>query len=245
MCSEPEDLRRRAFWDGAAGTSRQRLLNTLHSERLVLAHFAWVAHSLSWPDFIPSSTMIPQKRFQALIEQALEYQRHRCLYHNVPSDDTSISLFSDHHCSSSDFPTVTTTVLEVHEDEVWNIEWSHDGKFLASASKDKSAIIWRAGVRFVATANHCFDFDHVHSQDSASSTDWKAHAILKNHPYPVGSLAWSIDDSVLLTSAEQVIMMWDAKVSAALDLDCLLLTPPYLIRPVNVYRRWRVGISSR
>ena len=31
MCSTPEDLRRRAGWDGARGTSRMRLLNNLQS----------------------------------------------------------------------------------------------------------------------------------------------------------------------------------------------------------------------
>lgn len=38
---------------------------------------------------------------------------------------------------------MTTTILDGHTDEVWNIEWSHDGTYLASASKDKSVIIWR------------------------------------------------------------------------------------------------------
>jgi WD40 repeat protein len=29
-----------------------------------------------------------------------------------------------------------------HEDEVWAIQYSHNGIYLASASKDKRAIIW-------------------------------------------------------------------------------------------------------
>ena len=45
-----------------------------------------------------------------------------------------------------DFPRITTTILDAHEDEVWNIKWSHDGAYLASAGKDKSVIIWRRGV---------------------------------------------------------------------------------------------------
>jgi WD40 repeat protein len=49
----------------------------------------------------------------------------------------------------SDFPRVTTIILQVHTDEVWNIAWSHDGLYLASASGDKSAIIWRTGVRII------------------------------------------------------------------------------------------------
>ena len=49
-------------------------------------------------------------------------------------------------CIMPDFPWITTTILEAHKDEVWNIKWSHDGAYLASASKDTSAIIWRRGV---------------------------------------------------------------------------------------------------
>ena len=44
------------------------------------------------------------------------------------------------------FPRITTTILQVHIDEVWDLEWSHNGKFLASASKDKSVIIWSVAV---------------------------------------------------------------------------------------------------
>ena len=37
MCTEPEDLRRRAGWDGASGTSRHQLLDALHGKILVLS----------------------------------------------------------------------------------------------------------------------------------------------------------------------------------------------------------------
>ncbi|KJA27057.1 hypothetical protein HYPSUDRAFT_131958 [Hypholoma sublateritium FD-334 SS-4] len=175
MCSEPEDLRKRARWDGALGTSRRKLLEDLH-------------------EFIPSAVMIPQRRFSALLNQARAYQRQRCIYHNAPL--STFSLYADHHCSMADFPTITTTILEVHNDEVWNIAWSHDGAFLASASKDKSAIIWRRGSTIDATA---------------PPRDWEALLILREHPYPVGCLAWSLDDTVLLTSAEHIVKMWNAK----------------------------------
>jgi len=90
--------------------------------------------------------MIPQRRFSALLGQARAYQRQKCVYHNSPLDSSNFSLYSDHRCDKSEFPRITTTILEVHTDEVWNIEWSHDGAYLASASKDKTAIIWRRGV---------------------------------------------------------------------------------------------------
>ena len=97
-------------------------------------------------EYIPSAIMIPQRRFSTLLHQARLYQRQHCIYHNLPMNSSSFSLYSDHRCNKSDFPRITTTILEVHKDEVWNIKWSHDGAYLASASKDKSAIIWRRGV---------------------------------------------------------------------------------------------------
>ncbi|KAG2020064.1 WD repeat-containing protein [Coprinopsis cinerea AmutBmut pab1-1] len=176
MCSEPEDLRRRAQWDGASGDSRRQLLISLHNH-------------------IPSSVMIPERRFSTLLQQALTYQRHHCLYHNTASDAASFSLYSDHQCSKGGFPNVTTTILNVHTDEVWNMEWSHDGRYLASAGKDKMAIIWKMGS----------------TVESGSPQDWTAHVTIPEHPDPIGALAWSVDDTVLVTSAEHLIKMWKAK----------------------------------
>lgn len=90
--------------------------------------------------------MIPQRRMPILLQQARMYQRQQCLYHNIPLADEDFSLYSDHQCDKSGFPRTTTTILKGHKDEVWNIEWSHDGAYLASASKDKAAIIWKIGV---------------------------------------------------------------------------------------------------
>lgn len=90
--------------------------------------------------YIPSSIMVPPRRFSTLLHQARSYQRHHCLYHNSPT--SAFSLYSDHQCDKSAFPRVTTIILDGHKDEVWNVEWSHSGRYLATASKDKSAIIW-------------------------------------------------------------------------------------------------------
>ncbi|OAX42006.1 WD40 repeat-like protein [Rhizopogon vinicolor AM-OR11-026] len=178
MCSDPEDLRRRSCWDGASGTSRRQLLADLQH-------------------YIPASIMIPQRRFSTLLAQSRLYQRNRCLYHNSPANPISFSLFSDHMCEKDAFPRITTTILEVHTDEVWNVAWSHDGTHLASASKDKTAIIWRIG-----------------PDAEPSSRDCIAEFILRDHPYCVGCLAWSLDDSILSTSADHLILLWNTKTGA-------------------------------
>lgn len=180
MCSEPEDLRQRAGWDGASGASRMHLLDNLHR-------------------YIPSSVMIPQRRLATLLQQSRIYQRQRCVYHNLPTNAADFSLYSDHQCDKSGFPRVTTTILEVHSDEVWHIEWSHDGMYLASASKDRTAIIWKIG-----------------PETEPSIRQWDTHQVLREHPYPVGCLAWSIDDTILLTSAENIIKVWNAKTGVCL-----------------------------
>ena len=73
------------------------------------------------------------------------------------------------HCSAQ--------VLEAHSDEVWHVQFSHAGDCLASASKDCSAAIWRLHAGGAATL--------VHS--------------LRAHERPLTYLAWSPDDSRLLT----------------------------------------------
>lgn len=40
------------------------------------------------------------------------------------------------------YPSHIWQVLDAHDDEVWFVQFSHDGKYLATASKDQTAIIW-------------------------------------------------------------------------------------------------------
>ena len=51
--------------------------------------------------------------------------------------------------SRGDVAILTTVILKEHDDEVWNVKWSHNGQYLASASRDKSAFIW-----FIGVGNH-------------------------------------------------------------------------------------------
>ncbi|KAH9050611.1 WD40 repeat-like protein [Lactarius hengduanensis] len=172
MCSDAADLRQKAGWDGAHGSSRRRLLVNLQS-------------------YIPSSLMIPPRRFVTLLDQARLRQISQCVYHNAPLTSRHFSLYADHACDTDLFPRITTAILQVHGDEVWSLEWSHNGKFLASASKDKSVIIWSVGPN--------------------RNPDISTHLHLHDHPFPVGCLAWSLDDTILLSSSEQYIKMWNTE----------------------------------
>eukprot|EP00249_Psilotum_nudum_P020319 c27652_g2_i2 orf=717-2492(-) len=138
-------------------------------------------------DLLPPSIMIPKKRLERLVEQALNVQREACLFHN--SLDQALSLYTDHRCSRDQIPTQTVQVLYPHENEVWFLQFSHDGRHLASASKDCTAIIWEV-----------IDDDHVQLKYT-----------LRGHQKPVSFVAWSPDDSLLLTCGnEEVVKLWDA-----------------------------------
>ncbi|KAF5327280.1 hypothetical protein D9619_004035 [Psilocybe cf. subviscida] len=99
--------------------------------------------------------------------------------------------------------TTTVATLEAHTNEVWDIQWSHDGAFLASASSDKSAIIWRKAERSSHTA-------------ATSMQDWSVHLVLNDDIFAVGRLAWSPDDKVLLTSSEHLSKMWDTETGSCI-----------------------------
>ena len=114
MCQSAEDLRLQAGWDGATGTSRAVLLSELSK-------------------FISPSVMIPEHRLASLFSAVQHEQIARCRYHNTT---TPPSLYTDHECSADDFPLNAMTELRRHSDEVWYLEFSHDGTMLATAGKD-------------------------------------------------------------------------------------------------------------
>ena len=56
----------------------------------------------------PAALMIPEKRLEQLVEQALDVQRDACAYHNTL--DSELSLYTDHHCGTNRIPSQTLQV---------------------------------------------------------------------------------------------------------------------------------------
>uniref|UniRef100_A0A673C9E7 WD repeat-containing protein 26 n=1 Tax=Sphaeramia orbicularis TaxID=375764 RepID=A0A673C9E7_9TELE len=160
MCSHAEDLRAKAEWEGKGTASRCRLLDKLQT-------------------YLPPSVMLPPRRLQTLLRQAVELQRDRCLYHNTKLDSNldSVSLLLDHVCSRSQFPCYTQQILTEHCNEVWFCKFSNDGTKLATGSKDTTVIIW---------------------QVDPESHQLKLLRTLEGHAYGVSYLAWSPDDTYLI-----------------------------------------------
>ncbi|KAG6624068.1 WD repeat-containing protein 26 homolog [Carya illinoinensis] len=144
---------------------------------------------------LPAAVMTPEKRLEHLVEQALDVQRDACIFHNTL--DSDLSLYSDHHCGKNQIPSQTLQILQEHTDEVWFLEFSHDGKYLASSSKDQSAIIWEV------------------KEDGRVSLKHK----LTGHQKPVLMVSWGPNDRQLLTCGlEEVIKRWDV-----ISGECLLV----------------------
>lgn len=59
---------------------------------------------------LPASVLIPDKRLEHLVEQALDVQRDACTFHNT--FDSELSLYSDHQCGKNHIPSQTLKVRE-------------------------------------------------------------------------------------------------------------------------------------
>ena len=87
-----------------------------------------------------------------------------------------------------------TQVLDDHRDEVWHLQFSHDGTKLASASKDGTAIIWEiSGLR---------DLRPLH--------------VLDCHTLPLAFVSWSPDDTYLITCGSDKVKLWDTSAGTLL-----------------------------
>lgn len=164
MCMSPDEVRKQANWDGASGNSRKMLLSEISKS-------------------ITPSTMIPEHRLATLLHQVKDAQISKCLYHNTAN---APSLYSDHLCHKNQFPLSTVKILTDHSDEVWFVAYSHDGSRLASASKDKTVIIWDVET-------------------------WEPIHHLKEHGSAVTYVQWSPDDSKILSATnEKKVTIWNS-----------------------------------
>jgi WD repeat-containing protein 26 len=91
-------------------------------------------------------------------------------------------------CDRNDFPLHASLELTQHTDEVWYVQFSHDGSKLATASSDHSVIIYDTST-----------FTVIHK--------------LSEHEEPVAYAAWSPDDSKIVTcSQDRKARVWSVEV---------------------------------
>ncbi|KAJ1330332.1 hypothetical protein BSLG_009468 [Batrachochytrium salamandrivorans] len=194
LCLQQESVKQQKYLEFLEIRDAKRALSVLRNELSPLAVSRDQIHKLSseelyqksnWNEHISPSMMIPTKRLNILMDQAIQLQVSQCLYHNPLHEH--ISLYANHMCDRNAFPITTTHILEEHTDEVWFLAYSPDGTMLASASKDARAIIW----------------------DANSLT---ARFILEEHSEAVSFLSWRPDSTMLLTASnDHKLKLWGSK----------------------------------
>ncbi|KAI9625489.1 hypothetical protein H4Q26_016287 [Puccinia striiformis f. sp. tritici PST-130] len=187
---DDEDLdhqvRIKAGWSGVANGSRLKVLEELQ-------------------ELIPPTKLIPHQRLAELLEQSKNLQRLQCIYH---INNPQISLLLNHKCNRSNFPTQTSHILN-------NIKMKYGGlndstglassRFLnpsSSSSADKKPSAKRPHLDSTSSHEEEFEFE--------------IDLVLDKHPDGIACIAWSPDDSVLLTGSDCTINMWNTKTG-----DCI------------------------
>ena len=96
--------------------------------------------------FINPNDLVPRGRLMQLLKQAIQYQRSRDLlsFHvddesgeNNEKSAVSFNLLQDNVTKSTQFQFENIKTLNRNNDEIWFLQFSSDGRFLASASPSK------------------------------------------------------------------------------------------------------------
>ncbi|XP_078173879.1 transducin family protein / WD-40 repeat family protein [Carex rostrata] len=143
-------------------------------------------------EVLPPGVRVPSGRLEKLVETAILNQITSCQYHNLPKD---VNLFEDHNCCSEQIPSICSQVLFEHKNEVWFVQFSHNGRYLASSSSDCTAIVWTVENDDTVAYKHC----------------------LVGHKKPISFLSWSPNDTMLLTcGTPETLKLWDVKTGTCL-----------------------------
>lgn len=196
VCPTPENMRSVAKWSGVAGNSRVQLMDKIG-------------------ELISPQHMVKEGRLETLVTQALQHQLERCEYHNPTV--TTFSLLEDVRDAdpSAVLPQHCVHTLEDHTDEVWYVAFSHDGRFLASASKDKSIKVW--------------EFRDGEGVDSEAQLSIVLRSTFRGHEDPPHLLRWNYANNQLLSSSgTPTIFLWSLDSS----------------RPVRTYRRHTAEVTG-
>lgn len=125
--------------------------------------------------------MIPEHRLAHLLQQVKQSQISSCIYHYT---EASPSLYMDHQCDRSQFPLHIVQELSAQSGEVFITQFSNNGRSLATGGSDGAAVI--------------YDVD-----------TWRVIAQLVSHEGAITYLAWSPDDSMVVTcSADKHARLW-------------------------------------
>ncbi|XP_021722150.1 WD repeat-containing protein 26-like [Chenopodium quinoa] len=138
-------------------------------------------------NLLPPPITLPERRLEHLVETVAASQIDSCLYHNFSG---AVSIYEDHCCGRDQIPNETLQILTAHKNEVWFVQFSYSGEYLASSSRDCTAIIWKVVDDGKFTVKHA----------------------LQSHQKAISFVAWSPDDTMLLTCGNvEVVKLWDVE----------------------------------
>lgn len=158
--------------------------------------------------YLPTGALLREGRLEELIEQALASQIEKCRLHN--STHPKLSLLKDYSAGIEQLPLHCSQILQGHTSEVWHLQFSHDGKMLATCGRDCKVILWRVGGKDSVSSHGRFDPGNEGDQGHVS-----LHRILTGHTSPVQFLAWSPDDSILASCGQDCqVRLWSPTASA-------------------------------
>jgi len=130
--------------------------------------------------------MLPEHRLAALLDQVKESQINNCLFH---TRSTQPSLYADHMCDRSQFPSEVMLELEKHSGELWQIAFSHDGTRLAACGQDQFILIWDVS-----------SFDMIHKIEAHQDGE-------------ISNLSFSPDGKMMVSCGmDRYAKIWDVEV---------------------------------
>ncbi|KAL4200719.1 hypothetical protein AMTRI_Chr02g254950 [Amborella trichopoda] len=149
---------------------------------------------------LPPTIMIPERRLEHLLEQALNVQRKSCVFHN----DHSLSLYTDHRCGRDQIPTKT---VQVNEDGVLSLKHT-----LAGHQKSIPVMAWRPDDRQLLT---CGVEEVIRRWDVETG---KCLHVYEKGALTLNTCAWFPDGKHLIGGvSDKSICMWDLD---GKEIDC-------------------------
>jgi WD40 repeat protein len=183
--------------------------------------------------YISKEKTIEDRRLETLLSRALRENMRQACYPYTTQERPS--LLVDLVFNPMTIPSKTWRILKGHPDEVWLVQFSHNGERLLSAGKDGSIVLWNLDQirrttdqitvsRYLAqTSTFGANSDSPRSQDSKSWGEESGVSssgmctVLSGHADAVCAAAWSPDDRILLSAGSDLyVRLWDTQTGRCL-----------------------------
>lgn len=132
-----------------------------------------VNEPLTIPEYIAPTVMIPEHRLAVLLNQFQEERTSKCLFHNTADPP---SLYHEHVCDREEFPLCMNSTLSDHNEEVWTMEFSNDGKLLATGGRSHNILIYETNTWKVVQRLRHPDHEHGGRDIGISYFSWSPNS---------------------------------------------------------------------